>query len=257
MAFPNTPSDLDTTVVNGITYQYSAAKSAWIRLQVGISDLTLSGNVTANKVYTTQIRWAGNNAIFNAGITYTASTSPAAAKVGDQWYNTATDILYEYITDGTAAYWVDIQSLGMTSANAVAKSLDDLTMSGNIILTSNLVYSLAGDTGRLRSIFAGNVIAVTGNINTINTGNIAGANVILTGNVTAGDYLFANGVNILSTVSTYSNTTAAAYLTTATITTTGNLQGSYMLGDGSKLTNLPSTGTTTGKAIAMSIVFGG
>jgi hypothetical protein len=118
---------------------------------------------------------------------------------------------------------VDVQSLGTSTGNAVTSSFDDLTLSGNLILTANLLYSIGGDTGRLRHIYAGNVTTVTANIVTINTGNIAAGNVTLTGQVEA----------------------------------TGNVQGSYMLGDGSKLTNLPATGASTGKAIAMAIVFGG
>jgi len=217
MPFSNSPVDEEITIVNGITYEYSAAKTAWIRRKAGVSDIIFAGNVTANKVFTTEIRWAGNNAVFNAGITYTASTTPVAAKIGDQWYNTTNDVLYEYVTDGTSTYWVDIQSLGTSTGNAVASSFDDLTLSGNLILTANLLYSIGGDTGRLRNIFAGNVTTVTANIGTINTGNIAAGNITLTGNV----------------------------------------QGSYMLGDGSKLTNLPPPGASTGKAIAMAIVFGG
>jgi len=223
MSFPDSPVDLELAVVNGITYEYSAAKTAWIRRQVSLADITFTGNVTANKVLTTEIRWAGNNAVFNAGITYRAATTPAAAKLGDQWYNTANDVLYEYITDGVSTYWVDIQSLGTSTGNAVAKSLDDITLSGNLILTANLLYSIGGDTGRLRHIYAGNVTTVTANVGTINTGNITAGNITLTGAVSA----------------------------------TGNVQGSYMLGDGSKLTNLPPPGASTGKAIAMAIVFGG
>jgi len=223
MSFPDFPVDLELVVVNGITYEYSAAKTAWVRRQVGLGDITFTGNVTANRVLTTDIRWAGNNAVFNAGITYRAATTPAGAKLGDQWYNTTNDVLYEYITDGTSTYWVDIQSLGTSTGNAVVSSFDDLTLSGNLILTANLLYSIGGDTGQLRHIYAGNVTTVTANIGTINTGNIAAGNVTLTGQVAA----------------------------------TGNVQGSYMLGDGSKLTNLPATGASTGKAIAMAIVFGG
>ena len=224
MSFPDSPNNLDVTIVNGITYEYSAAKTAWIRRQVSLSDITFTGNVTANKVYTTEIRWAGNNSIFNAGITYRAATTPAVARTGDQWYNTTNDVLYEYINDGTTSYWVDIQSLGTSTGNAVTSSFDDLTLSGNIILTSNLVYSIGGDTGRLKNIFAGNAYSNTANIGTVNAGNIqVGSNITVSGNVIA----------------------------------TGNIQGNYMLGDGSKLTNLPATGATTGKAIAMAIVFGG
>ena len=217
MPFSNSPYDTETTIINGITYEYSAAKTAWIRRKAGVSDITFAGNVTANKVFTTEIRWAGNNATFNAGVTYTASTTPVAAKVSDQWYNTTNDVLYEYITDGVSTYWVDIQSLGTSTGNSVTSSFDDLTLSGNLILTANLLYSIGGDTGRLRHIYAGNVTTVTANIGTINTGNISAGNITLTGNV----------------------------------------QGTYMLGDGSQLTNLPPPGASTGKAIAMAIVFGG
>jgi hypothetical protein len=234
MSFPDSPLDLELTVVNGITYEYSAAKTAWIRRQVSLSNITFTGNVTANRVLTTEIRWAGNNAVFNAGITYRAATTPAAAKLGDQWYNTANDVLYEYITDGASTYWVDIQSLGTNAGNAVTISLDDLTLGGNIIVTSNLAYSIGGDTGRLRHIYAGNVTTVTANATTINAGNVAAGNITLTANLVAG--------NIGAT---------------GNIVATGNVQGSYMLGDGSQLTNLPVTGATTGKAIAMAIVFGG
>jgi hypothetical protein len=43
-------------------------------------------------------------------LVYTAATTPPAYgnNTGDQWYNTATDTLYEYIYDGVAYYWVDI-----------------------------------------------------------------------------------------------------------------------------------------------------
>jgi hypothetical protein len=228
MSFPDFPVDLELVVVNGITYEYSAAKTAWVRRQVGLGDITFAGNVTANKVLTTEIRWAGNNAIFNAGITYRAATTPAAAKLGDQWYNTTNDVLYEYITDGASTYWVDIQSLGTSTGNAVVSSFDDLTLSGNLLLTANLLYSIGGDTGRLRHIYAGNVTTVTANVGTINTGNITGTNVTLTANLVAGN-----------------------------VAATGNVQGTYMLGDGSKLSNLPPPGASTGKAIAMAIVFGG
>ena len=111
MPFPNSPIDLETTIVNGITYEYSAAKTAWVRRKVSLADITFSGNVTANKVYTTEIRWAGNNAVFNAGITYTASTTPVAARVSDQWYNTSNDVLYEYVNDGIRNILRRIRSL--------------------------------------------------------------------------------------------------------------------------------------------------
>jgi hypothetical protein len=50
----------------------------------------------------------------------TGTTSPISGNVsGDQWYNTSTDVLYEYISDGTSAYWVDIGSPTISSGATV------------------------------------------------------------------------------------------------------------------------------------------
>ena len=77
-------------------------------------------------------------------------------------------------------------------------------------------------------------------------------------NIISPAYLYPNGVSILTGVGgTYSNTNVAAYLTTATISTTGNITAgnliatSYVQGDGSKLINLPvQTGTYSNTNVA-------
>ena len=50
--------------------------------------------------------------------TYTAAATPPASgnNAGDQWFNTETNVLYEYINDGTTSYWVDIISPTMSSS---------------------------------------------------------------------------------------------------------------------------------------------
>lgn len=71
----------------------------------------IAGNVTANALRTaTGLYWSGNgNPI--SGITFTtANTAPAGANRGDKWYDTDTDILYEYIPDGDSSQWVDVSS---------------------------------------------------------------------------------------------------------------------------------------------------
>jgi hypothetical protein len=80
-------------------------------------NVTTIANVYADVLYTTNgIRWAGNGEIFSSGggggINYTANTAPPTSGnvAGDQWYNTSTNVLYEYINDGTSSYWVDIQT---------------------------------------------------------------------------------------------------------------------------------------------------
>lgn len=58
----------------------------------------------------------------SAGITFTANSGvPTTANVGDQWWSTTDDILYEYINDGTSNVWLDISSSAITST-AVASS---------------------------------------------------------------------------------------------------------------------------------------
>jgi hypothetical protein len=64
-----------------------------------------------------------------------------------------------------------------------------------------------------------------------------------------------------STRSDYGNSNVAAYLASGSlasnIISSANISGSYFVGNGSQLTGISSGGITTGKAIAMAIVFGG
>ena len=86
MPFPISPLNGQTAVVNGVRYVYSAGNNAW-------------GKTTSGR--------------------YTASTSaPGTANPGDQWYSTNDDVLYDYISDGTTSYWVDLQSPAFSTSGA-------------------------------------------------------------------------------------------------------------------------------------------
>jgi hypothetical protein len=79
---------------------------------------TYSGVLTAGNIITTNgVFWANGTAYSSGGgggggtgITYTAGTTPPVSGniKGDQWFNTTTNVLYEYLYDGTNYYWVDI-----------------------------------------------------------------------------------------------------------------------------------------------------
>jgi hypothetical protein len=58
----------------------------------------------------------------NYGVPYTAGTAPPTQNlvIGSQWYNTTTDVIYEYQYDGTSYYWVDISSPAFGTNNAQA-----------------------------------------------------------------------------------------------------------------------------------------
>jgi len=98
---------------------------------------TITGNVSAGKIYTTNgLYWAGNGVEFSSGVSFIASaTPPAAPALGDQWYNTTDDVLYEFI----ANYWVDIQSptIGASDYNNV--SVDNIAVTANV--TTANVYA--------------------------------------------------------------------------------------------------------------------
>jgi hypothetical protein len=101
------------------------------------------------------------------GITYTAGVSPPGGpNVGDQWYDTANDVLYEYLDDGTSQYWIDVQSQGQVG-NII--SVSDATLSGNIVVGVDNRYSIGAPSGYLKNIYANTIV---GNIATI--GNLAG-----------------------------------------------------------------------------------
>lgn len=60
----------------------------------------------------------------SGGITYTANTAPPTSGnlVGDQWFSTVNDVLYEYSYDGVSYYWVDISST-VLSANLTPQDI--------------------------------------------------------------------------------------------------------------------------------------
>jgi len=91
------------------------------------SNLTVSGTATvANVITTSGVFWANGSAYSSGSIVYTASaTAPVAPKNGDQWYKTTTNVLYEYITDGTSSFWLDIQSPVVTGNNVVSTTTTD------------------------------------------------------------------------------------------------------------------------------------
>jgi len=224
MGWPSSPINGQTAVVNGITYTYDSSRTAWIR----------SSSTTFN--------------LFTA-----SNIAPTTPSLGDQWYYIATDILYEYISDGTSSYWVDTDSLGQVGN---VTNIADSTLQGNLVVGVDTRYSIGASNGYLRNLFANSVtansITVNGDIlpsanvvynlgsssqrfkdlwlsgNTIYLGgaNISaiGSNVTITNpqgasaNVTFGNvfgnYYFANGAAFSS--SSFGNADVAAYLRSGT-----------------------------------------
>jgi hypothetical protein len=135
-------------------------------------NLSASGNVT------------GRYFLGNANVQYTAATAPVSGNlIGAQWYNTSTDVLYEYQTDGTSTYWVDITGpiIGSNGA-AGGTTLTNGTSNVSVALNGNTNVSIAGTPNVF--VVASGGINTTGavysnfNTNTANTGsfNATGGN---------------------------------------------------------------------------------
>ena len=83
-----------------------------VKITGGTANYVLSTNGSGNLSWVAQS--GGGGTFFQ---TYTASSSPPGSPaIGDQWYNTTTQVLYEYANVGTANFWLDIQSPVTASA---------------------------------------------------------------------------------------------------------------------------------------------
>lgn len=153
MGWPSSPVNGQTAVVNGITYTYNSARTAWIR----------SSSTTFN--------------LFTA-----SNIAPTTPSLGDQWYYIATDVLYEYISDGTSSYWVDTDSLGQIGN---VTNIADSTLQGNLVVGVDTRYSIGSTTGYLRNIYANNIVANAFTASSVTTSAIltSNGNVILSGNI--------------------------------------------------------------------------
>jgi hypothetical protein len=118
----------------------------------------IAGRVTAGNIMTTSgVYWA-NGAAYSSGggsggITYTASaTAPGSPSSGNFWYDTAADVKYQYINDGTSSYWVD-QSYPTSFGNLTVANT--LTVSGSIVgTTTNANYASAANVSLYESVAA-------------------------------------------------------------------------------------------------------
>jgi hypothetical protein len=188
-------------------------------------NLTLPGNVTIASVGS--IRFA-NGVNYASTVTGTYSNANVASYLTEQSITSANiGAYYTFANANLATQTTNINTINanlgayQTYANATFSTSTYSNTQANALLSSNTVST----------------ISTTGNITTI-------------ANVIAPRYLFANGVNILSTVvGTYGNTEANALLsgnvTVGNLITTGNLYGNVVGTTGVYSGNVSINGVTT------------
>ena len=191
---------------NGAAYNFGTTYS---NANVAAYLLTNSGNISAPYVLTNGLYYA-NGQPYNFGTTYSnANVQSYLANFGSNVIVTTGNIASGNVLTG-GLYYANGQpySFGSTYSNANVQSYL-ANFGSNIITTSGNIQS-------------GNVItgAITASSLTVSnetvTGNVTASN-ILTNN-----HLYANGVNILSGLTSYGNANVTAYLTSP-LTSTGNI----------------------------------
>lgn len=197
---------------------------------------SLNKDTKVTNLYSGGIYWSGNNAVMRTGINYyNSDTAPINANYGDKWYDTTTDILYEWQTgDGATGFWVDVGSLAIiANANLSNQafntvSANNITSTGNItasnvvlggigsgyVYANNFIFSQNG-----ASIFDSFGVNSYGNVNVgqylpKHTGNLQAANVYVVGNDsltnTSGALRVIGGVGITGNLNLY-QPTASGY----------------------------------------------
>jgi hypothetical protein len=237
MAFPISPADGSTTLVNGINYQFSAATNSWTRIVASVGNLTIAGNVNADKIYTIQgLFWAGNNQqVVGGGINMTTDSSPPGdPAVGDQWYDTVDGILFEYLDDGTSLQWVDITSASIAANSVINLSAGDFSILGHITPGINTAYDLGNVSYQWRDLYVGGVSTLS---------NVSSAS----------GYFWSNGAPAF-----YSNTWTAQYLENYTGNVTGNIRaGNVITTSGLFWSNgTPYTAGRQATSYSMNMIFG-
>jgi hypothetical protein len=192
-------------------------------------NIVVTSNISANKFFTTQgLYWAGNGTAFSSGtgLTYTADTAPPVSGnvVGDQWYNTVTDVLFEYLDNGVSQYWVDVQT-SVIAANAVvtipeliqanlgafqsyANAKIGTNTDGNIVVSSGAASNYYNSAGAGSGIdIVSTTASKVGYLNIV--GGTSSSGLLTFGNISSVQAVITTGTDNSITFATKSPTTGA------------------------------------------------
>ena len=232
MAFPSNPTNGQQANVNGVIYTYNTTLTAW-------TVLTSTGaNVRANTV-------AATNNLTAATVSATGNIVTQGYVLGNGSLLTGVSTSSANINNGTSNVTVVSSggnitaSVGGTSNVAVFATTGEyvtglVSASGNITGGNVLTAGVMSSTGNAihGNILTSGLISATGNIT-------VGGNLIVTGSITDATQIdittTGSNANIVLTPNGTGNVN-----TPANVSVTGNIQGNYLLGNGSQLTGISS-----------------
>ena len=164
-----------------------------------LANLSVTGNIVTGAILSDNYYYANGTPV-PFGITYTAAPVPLPdPRIGDQWWDTDNDVLYEYISDGTSEYWVDT-----TSPAFAGGVVANVAISGNMLPVANVTYDIGNvssyfNRAYVQTVNAGNVVAGNVLTNTVITGVVASPSSVS---------LQTNGTNALTIDSNQNITTS-------------------------------------------------
>jgi len=231
MAFPVSPTNGQQANINGITYTYSAALTAWT-VSTSVSNTFVSINVSANvnsgNVLNTGIISSTGNVtggnLLTSGLISATSTITSAANVSGGNLRTSGLISATGAITGAA---ITGSSLTVTTGNITG---------GNLILSGAIVDSAQLDIQT--SAVNANIVFTpngSGNVNMTTglsvTGNIQGGNLRTAGLISSTGTI--TGSSLLGTVvSVTANVTGGNVLTGGLISAAGNVAGNIFISSG-------------------------
>jgi hypothetical protein len=203
------------------------------------------GNVFAANYY------YANGAIFSGGgggsgtVKYTATTTPPTSNnsPGDQWFNTTSQILYEYINDGTGNYWVDIISPTIGQSSSLPAVITSGTSNVTITPSGNINLSISGISNVLTTTTTG--ITTSGTITSANGVYTQSAYTGAYSNGVVIDYASSNGrfsVGNTAGMNFYNNGVANTVIFSVNPVGNANVVGSLTVSNGATIIGNLSTG---------------
>jgi hypothetical protein len=146
-----------TITANQLTIQYTTITQTLVTSPdiFTITNTTVSSNTQTGALTVAGGVGVGGNVniggtVVGGGIrTTSTSTPPVNPTVGDIWYNTSTDDIYRYTTDGTSSYWLDINGPSSGSLNSIKTLTIGQNIGGsvNLLLTAGTLSILSNASG--------------------------------------------------------------------------------------------------------------
>ena len=166
------------------------------------ANLTFQPSTQTLAVNKSPLIYSNTRSIFNLT---TSPTPPLNPKVGDLWYDTSTDIEFEYIFDGVNRYWVDI------SSPVIPGTVQFVYRTASGAANANILYALADSVNNYSNVieFSVNTTNFTDGTTIywrdIGTANNSQANLLtpiirFAGAANSGNLVIINNSNTLSRI---------------------------------------------------------